>query len=141
MGAATAPLAEAWSFGAFAVGVLGLVLFMLGLSHVLGGRSQGPAKDQPFESGIVSQGAAHIRLSAKFYLVAMFFVLFDLESVFLYTWASSIRQTGWPGFIEAAIFIFILLGGLIYLWRLGGLDWAPLSYRRRIREAAGKRPS
>jgi NADH-quinone oxidoreductase subunit A len=100
---------------------------MMGLSWVLGGRARGRAKHDPFESGVVSTGGARLRLSAKFYLVAMFFVIFDLEAVFLYTWAVSLRQVGWYGFIEATIFIVILLAGLVYLWRLRALEWSPRS--------------
>ena len=74
---------------------------------------------------MVGVGGGHLRFSAKFYLVAMFFVIFDLEAVFLYAWAVSIRESGWAGYIEASIFIAVLLIGLGYIWRLGGLDWAP----------------
>jgi NADH-quinone oxidoreductase subunit A len=74
-----------------------------------------------------------LRISAKFYLVAMFFVIFDLEAVFLYAWAVSIRQTGWVGFMEVLVFVAVLLIGLVYIWRLGGLDWAPLSRTQRSR--------
>ncbi|WP_084183107.1 NADH-quinone oxidoreductase subunit A [Nevskia soli] len=108
---------------------------MLGLSWVLGGRNTGRAKNDPFESGVVSVGSGRLRISAKFYLVAMFFVIFDLEAVFLYAWAVSLRESGWSGFIEAAIFIAVLLVGLVYVWRLGGLDWAPKPRLQRLREA------
>ncbi|MDR3416105.1 MAG: NADH-quinone oxidoreductase subunit A [Nevskia sp.] len=114
---------------------------MLGLSWVLGGRDQGRAKNDPFESGVVSVGSGRLRISAKFYLVAMFFVIFDLEAVFLYAWAVSLRDSGWPGFVEAAIFIVVLLVGLVYVWRLGGLDWAPKPRLQKLREAAAaKKP-
>ena len=62
---------------------------------------------------------------AKFYLVAMFFVIFDVEALYLFAWSVSVRESGWVGFIEATIFITLLLVGLIYLWRIGALDWAP----------------
>jgi NADH-quinone oxidoreductase subunit A len=116
---------QTWALGIYVVAVFAIVGLMLGLSWVLGGRDHGRAKTEPFESGVVSVGSAHLRISAKFYLVAMFFVIFDLEAVFLYAWAVSVRQSGWNGFIEAVIFIVALLIGLIYIWRLGGLDWAP----------------
>jgi NADH-quinone oxidoreductase subunit A len=116
---------QTWALGIYAVAVFAIVGLMLGLSWVLGGRNHGRAKTEPFESGVVSVGSAHLRISAKFYLVAMFFVIFDLEAVFLYAWAVSVRQSGWSGFVEAAIFIVALLIGLIYIWRVGGLDWAP----------------
>jgi NADH-quinone oxidoreductase subunit A len=129
-------LPQTWGFLVYTVAVLGVVLLMLGLSWVLGGRDQGRAKNDPFESGVVSVGSGHLRISAKFYLVAMFFVIFDLEAVFLYAWAISLRQSGWAGFVEAAIFIAVLLVGLVYIWRLGGLDWAPKPRLQKLREAA-----
>ncbi|HUP92238.1 MAG TPA: NADH-quinone oxidoreductase subunit A [Solimonas sp.] len=103
---------------------------MLGLSWVLGGRDWGRAKHEPFESGVVGTGSTRLRLSAKFYLVAMFFVIFDLEAVFLYAWAISVREAGWPGFLEAFLFIAILVASLVYLWRVGALEWAPESRRK-----------
>ena len=81
------------------------------------------AADEPFESGIVTVGLARLRLSAKFYLIAVFFVIFDVEAVFLFAWAVAFRELGWPGYIEAVIFIAILGAALAYLWRLGALDW------------------
>jgi NADH-quinone oxidoreductase subunit A len=121
----TAFAPQTWALGIYIVAVFAIVGLMLGLSWVLGGRDHGRAKTEPFESGVVPVGSAHLRMSAKFYLVAMFFVIFDLEAVFVYAWAVSVRQSGWSGFAEAAMFIVVLLVGLIYVWRLGGLDWAP----------------
>lgn len=120
-----------WSIAAFAAGVIFLLAFMLGIPWLLGGRSVGRAKNQPFESGVVSQGSARLRISAKFYLVAMFFVIFDAEALYLYAWAVSVRESGWLGFVEAFIFISILLAGLFYLLRIGALDWAPAQRARR----------
>src|SRR5271168_17923 len=114
-----------WGLAIYVVAVFGLVGLMLGASYVLGGRDHGRAKDEPFESGAVSVGGAQLKMPAKFYLVAMFFVMFDVEAVFLYAWAVSVRQNGWTGFAMAAIFIVVLLAALFYLWRAGGLDWAP----------------
>ena len=74
-----------------------------------------------------------MRLPAKFYLVAMFFVIFDVEALYLYAWAVSVRESGWTGFIEATIFILILFAGLVYLWRVGALKWAPSMRRARAR--------
>ncbi len=131
-----------WAFLVYGVAVLFVVFLMLGLSWVLGGRNTGRAKNDPFESGVVSVGSGRLRISAKFYLVAMFFVIFDLEAVFLYAWAVSLRATGWAGFAEATVFIVVLLVGLAYIWRLGGLEWAPKPRLQRLREqqaaAAGK---
>lgn len=118
-------VAEYWAIGFFVFAVFGLCAFMITASWLLGGRSQGRSKDLPFESGIVGAGSPRQKFSVKFYLVAMLFVIFDIEAVFLFAWAISLPESGWAGFIAAAIFIFILLAGLIYDSRVGALDWAP----------------
>lgn len=84
---------------------------------VLGGRARARHKNVPFESGIDSVGTARLRLSAKFYTVAMFFVIFDVEALYLFAWSTSIRESGWVGFVEAAI--FILCYWLVwFIWRV-----------------------
>lgn len=116
----------------YAALVFGLCAVMLGLSWVLGQRTAASRFGrEPYESGIVSTGGARLRLSAKFYLVAMLFVIFDVEALFLFAWAVSVRESGWAGLIEATVFIAILLAGLVYLWRIGALDWAPEGRRNR----------
>lgn len=122
---------EFWALTIFFVGVIGMCCFMLFVPVWLGGRDWGRAKNEPFESGVVPQGSARLRLSAKFYLVAMVFVIFDLEALYLYAWAVSARESGWMGFAEVTLFILFLLAGLVYLWRLGVLDWAPSARRHR----------
>src|ERR1700751_4743165 len=112
-----------WPLGVYLVIVVMLVVAMLGLSFVLGQRHHNRATGTPYESGILSQGSARVRLSARFYLVAMFFVIFDLEAVFIFAWAISVRETGWTGYAEATLFIVVLLATLVYLWRVGALDW------------------
>lgn len=129
-------IAHNWSFAVYIFGVLFVCVFMLAIPVLMGGRSKGRAKTEPFESGIVSVGGARLRLSAKFYLVAMFFVIFDIEALFLYAWSVSVRESGWAGFIEVVIFVSVLLVGLFYIWRIGALDWSSESRRRRINEAA-----
>jgi NADH-quinone oxidoreductase subunit A len=113
--------------------VIALVASMLALSHILGQRHTDRATGEPYESGIVSTGSARLRLSADFYLVAMFFVIFDLEAVFIFAWAIAFREVGWAGYMEILVFIGILIAALIYLWRQGGLDWGTVrrtTYRR-----------
>ncbi|MBV7414813.1 NADH dehydrogenase subunit A [Aeromonas encheleia] len=114
-----------WAFAVYVIGAICICLTMIGVAALLGGRAYGRAKNRPFESGIESVGNARLRFSAKFYLVAMFFVIFDVEALYLFAWSVSVRESGWVGFIEATIFITLLLVGLIYLWRIGALDWAP----------------
>lgn len=138
MSSTVATLAYDWSFAIYLLAVVGLSALMLVVSYVLGGRDWGRAKNEPFESGVVSVGSAQLRFPAKFYLVAMFFVIFDVEALFLYAWAVSVRESGWLGFIEVSIFIGVLLVGLIYLWRLGALDWAPEGRRQRALKAKAR---
>ena len=88
-------------------------------------------KEEVFEAGVVGAGNARIRLSAKFYLVAIFFVIFDLEALYLYAYAVSVREAGWLGFAAAAIFITILIIGLVYELSLGAMNWAPSDKRRK----------
>jgi NADH-quinone oxidoreductase subunit A len=112
-----------WPMVVYCGAVIALVASMLALSHILGQRHMDRATGEPYESGIVSTGSARLRLSADFYLVAMFFVIFDLEAVFIFAWAIAFREVGWAGYMEILVFIGILIAALIYLWRQGGLDW------------------
>ncbi|MFK8329878.1 NADH-quinone oxidoreductase subunit A [Pseudomonas sp. BJa5] len=111
-----------WALGAFLVGVVSICVIMLGVSKFLGGRAWGRSKNQPFESGMLPTGGARLRFSANFYLVAILFVIFEAEALFLFVYAVSVRETGWAGFIGAAIFIAILLVGLIYEGAMGALN-------------------
>lgn len=122
-----------WAFVIYAALVLIVAGSMIGISALLGERHRERFTNFVYEGGILSEGSARVRFPVKFYLMAMFFVIFDLESVFLYTWAVNARKLGWPGYFEALIFILILLAALTYLWRIGALDWAPNTGRRRQR--------
>jgi NADH-quinone oxidoreductase subunit A len=112
-----------WVMAVYFFAVVALVTFMLLLSFVLGERHRGGATGEPYESGILSTGTARMRFDVKFYLVAVFFVVFDLEAVFIFAWAVSIRELKWAGYIEMLIFIGVLVAALVYLWRLGALEW------------------
>jgi NADH-quinone oxidoreductase subunit A len=114
---------DLWPLAVYAIIVGMLVVAMLGLSYVLGQRHQDRATGSPYESGILSQGSARVRFPAQFYLVAMIFVIFDLEVVFIFGWAIAVRETGWAGYAEISVFIVVLLATLAYLWRAGALDW------------------
>ena len=118
-----------WPLVVFFVLVLLVPMGMMLLSHVLGQRHDEHATGSPYESGIVSEGSAQVRFSIKFYLIAMFFVIFDLEAVFIFSWAVAAREIGWAGYFEILVFIGILVAALLYLWRLGALDWGPKSRR------------
>ena len=105
---------------ALAVVLSGAILLV---TYRLGGHHAERATNDPYESGMTPTGSARLRLAAEFYLVAMFFVVFDLESVFIIAWAVSVRELGWLGYIEVVIFVVVLAASLYYLWRVGGLDW------------------
>jgi len=104
---------------------------MTAISYLLGQRHTSKATVQPFESGIVTVGYARLRFPVKFYLVAMFFVIFDLETVFIFAWAIAFRDVGWVGYIDMLVFVGVLVAALVYLWRLGALDWGPRRDRPR----------
>ena len=122
-----------WPFLIYAGCVVAVVALTMLASYVLGERRRGRERDLPYEGGVASTGSARLRLSAKFYLVAMFFVIFDLEAAFIFAWAVSARALGWAGYVAALVFILTLVAALVYLWRDGALDWAPARDRRRPR--------
>jgi NADH-quinone oxidoreductase subunit A len=101
----------------------GFALISVLLSNVLGPRKPTPEKLAPYECGMPPVGDARERQSVKFYLVAMIFLLFDIEVAFLYPWAMALRDLGWAGFVQVILFILLLLFGYIYVWRKGVLDW------------------
>lgn len=105
------------------VAVLALVATMLILSYLLGQRRANKATNMPFESGVLSVGSSQIQMSAEFYLIAIFFVIFDLETVFIFAWAIAFFELGWHGFIAISVFIFVLGVALVYELRSGTLDW------------------
>ena len=93
------------------------------LTSSLGGKKMTPQKAEPYEAGSPSTGANEIRLSVKFYLTAILFVVFDIEAVFLFPWASIFRSLGWTGLIEMTLFIVVLTATLVYAWKKGALEW------------------
>ena len=100
------------------IGVVGAVT----MTFVLGERHFERAKGEPYESGRPATGSARLRFNVQFYLIAVFFVIFDLEALFIFAWAVGLREAGWTGYVEMAIFIGLLLIALIYLWKAGGLE-------------------
>jgi len=108
---------------------MGLAGALLAISTFIGWRRPNKAKQQPYECGITPTGDAREPFSVKFYLVAMVFILFDVEAIFLYPWAyifkDLVRDTVWKrfGFVEMMFYVAILLVGYIYLWKKGALDW------------------
>ena len=125
-----------WPFLLYGALVVTAAVGLLLLSHLLGQRHHARGRDLPFESGVDPTGSARLRYGMHFYTVGIFFILFDVEVVFLYAWAVAFRELGWPGYLEAVLFIGVLFLGLVYVWRLGGLDWSPTA-RRTVRRGSG----
>jgi NADH-quinone oxidoreductase subunit A len=119
-----------WPLGVYFGAALALAAFMIVSSYLLGERRTNREKREPYESGIVPTGSAWIHFDVKYYLIAMFFVIFDVETMFIYAWAVALNETGWRGFAEMAVFIGLVLAALAYLWRTGALDWATSGARR-----------
>ncbi len=108
----------------------GFAVAVVTLSYFIGYRRPTRAKMSPYECGMTPVGDARGRFSVKFYLVAMLFILFDVEAVFLYPWAVILRQLKMFGFYEMLVYIVIVLVGFFYIWKKGALDWGEFSPRR-----------
>ena len=119
-----------WPLLAYFVFVILLVTSVLVVSYLLGPRHSEPATSEPYEGGIVSEGSARARFSARYYLIAAFFVVFDLEAAFLFAWAVAARELGWTGYCEVLLFVGVLFAALIYLCKVGALDLAQKQYSR-----------
>ncbi len=102
---------------------IGMSVAFVVLSQAHGPKRYDPVKFSPYECGVDPFTPASVRVSVRFYLVAILFILFDLEAAFLYPWAVLFRDLGWFGFVEMAIFVVILLAGLLYAWKKGALEW------------------
>jgi NADH-quinone oxidoreductase subunit A len=103
-----------------AVGLVGVIVL---LSEFLGKKTHSPTKDMAYECGMDPIGDARHRYSVRFYVIAMFFIVFDIEAIFLYPWAVVFKPLGWFGFWEMMVFIGILVVGLAYVWGKGALEW------------------
>ena len=97
---------------------------MIGASYVLGHKVRNRVKDLPYECGITPVGNARERFSVKFYLVAMLFIVFDIEAIFLYPWAVVFRELKMFAFVEMLVFVILILAGFFYIWKKGALDWS-----------------
>lgn len=111
--------------GVLLLGILALLngALLLGLAHVIGSRRPTAAKASPYESGMVPLGSTRERVSVNFYIVAMLFIVLDIETLFLLPWAVVFRELGLFGFLQMLVFISILGVGLAYAWRKGALEW------------------
>ena len=120
-----------WPLAVYFTAIVAIIAGLIGLSFMLGQRHRERATGEPYESGIVSTGGAQVRFDIKFYLVAVIFLVFDLEAAFLYAWAVAVRETGWAGYAEALVFVGVLAAALAYLWRLGVLDWGKAAVKKQ----------
>jgi NADH-quinone oxidoreductase subunit A len=133
-----AALNDLWPLALYSVLVAVIVGAMIGISYLLGERHRERATGEPYESGIVSTGSARLLLSVQFYVVAMIFVIFDLEAIFFFAWAVALRDLGWGGYIGILVFTLLLVTGLLYEWRQGALDWS--AWRDRPERPGAVRP-
>jgi NADH-quinone oxidoreductase subunit A len=129
-------VSQFWPVVVYGAIVLSLVGAMLGLSYLLGQRHRERATGEAYESGIAATGSAGLRFSSQFYLIAMLFVIFDVETMFIFSWAIAFDELGWYGYFGVIVFIILLVVVLIYEWRNGALDFGPDG--RKILKAAGK---
>ncbi len=114
-----------WPLLFYAGLVFSLVGLILGVSYLLGQHHHERATHEPYEGGILSTGSARLRFSSQFYLIAMLFVIFDVETIFIVSWAIAFRELGWYGYIGVLVFILLLVVVLVYEWRNGALDFGP----------------
>ena len=117
-----------WEPGAFSLIIYGCLVLLfiasqLFLAAWLGEKKPSLEKMRPYECGVIPTGTARLRYPVPFYLVAIFFLIFDVEGAYIFTWAVIYREMGWPGLLQMSFFIVLLLVGLFYIWKNGGLDW------------------
>ena len=109
-------------FALMVTAVIGLLLF---IASWLGEKKPNTEKLRPYESGVIPTGSARLRYPVPFYLVAIFFLLFDVEAAYIFSWAIAWEKLGWAGWLRISFFIAVLILGLVYVWRKGGLEWGP----------------
>ncbi|MFZ7128354.1 MAG: NADH-quinone oxidoreductase subunit A [Desulfobacterales bacterium] len=124
-----------FSLSIYGLAVLALVAVLLVISSHIGERRPSVEKLRPYESGVIPTGTARLRYPVHFYLVAIFFLIFDVEGAFIFSWAVSARELGWAGWFEIAFFIGMLLLGLVYIWKQGGLEWGPTLKSKRTTDS------
>ena len=131
-----------WEPGILALGVftlmsLVLIIALLFLASWLGEKKPNPEKLRPYECGIIPTGTARFRYPVAFYLIAAFFLIFDVEAAYIFSWAIAFERLGWSGWLQISFFIVILLISLFYIWRKGGLEWGPRTHKNlAIRETS-----
>jgi NADH-quinone oxidoreductase subunit A len=130
---ASSGILSAWEPGIFSLAIYVVLILIFVASQLfiavwLGVKKKTVEKLRPYESGIIPTGTARLRYPVAFYLVAIFFLIFDVEGAFIFAWAIAHRELGWAGWLQISFFIGVLLLGLFYIWRKGGLDWGPITH-------------
>ena len=125
---------DLWPFLVYLGVSIAVVAGMLVISFFLGELHSERATGEPYESGILPTGTARVRFDVKFYLIAMIFVIFDVEAIFIFVWAVALHEAGWTGYVDILVFIGVLVAALVYLLRLGVMDWGPIGRGDRIDE-------
>jgi NADH-quinone oxidoreductase subunit A len=123
-------LLNPWHPGIFSLSIYSLLVFalvvlLLFLSRWLGQQKFSTEKVRAYESGIIPTGMARLRYPVPFFMVAIFFLLFDVEGAYIFSYAVAAGELGWTGWLQIGFFIFVLIAGLIYIWVKGGLEWGP----------------
>jgi NADH-quinone oxidoreductase subunit A len=131
----TTGILSPWEPGIFSLSVYGLLVLafvasQLFIAYWLGEKKKTPEKLRPYESGIIPTGTARLRYPVPFYLVAIFFLIFDVEAAFIFSWAIAYKELGWSGWLQISFFIIVLILGLVYIWNKGGLEWGPTAKKR-----------
>ena len=129
---------DLWPLLIYSVIVIVLISGLLFVSTLLGQKRKDHATHDVYESGVIGTGSANFKIAVPFYLTAILFIIFDLEAAVLFAWAISVREAGWLGFVEVFVFIFILLAGLLYLWKAGALEWRTLRQQRDLANLKGE---
>ncbi len=119
-----------WQPGVFSLVVFGLMIvvliaLLLFVASWLGEKTSNSEKLRPYESGVIPTGSARLWYPVPFYLVAIFFLIFDVEGAYIFSWAIAWESLGWSGWIQIVFFIGVLILGLVYIWKKGGLEWGP----------------
>ena len=119
-----------FSLTVFGVLVLAFIASQLFVAYWLGEKKKNSEKLRAYESGIIPTGTARLRYPVPFYMVAIFFLLFDVEAAFIFSWAIAFKELGWAGWLQISFFIVVLILGLAYIWNKGGLEWGPTAKKR-----------
>ncbi len=124
-----------WEPGVFSLVIVGLMIMalialLLFVASWLGEKKSNSEKFRPYESGVIPTGSARLRYPVPFYLVAIFFLLFDVEGAYIFSWAIAWEELGWAGWLQISFFITVLILGLAYIWNKGGLEWGPMRTKK-----------